>query len=69
MSDKAKNPIYIEKWRLAQVLQMSPQSLRNLLNRKNLQQLQKLNYQPRQRRLFRHQLDYLFPEGIDFEFE
>jgi hypothetical protein len=69
MSDKAKNPIYIEKWRLAQVLKISPESLRKLLNRENLQQLQKLNYQTRQHRLFRHQLDYLFPEGIDFEFE
>ena len=63
------NPEKIEKWRLAILIGISSSTLSRMLNHFYFDELKKLNYRKNQKFLFKHQLNYLFPAGIDFEFK
>lgn len=63
----SKNPVCIEKWKLAVQIGISYRSLARMLNEIFYDDLVKLNYNKYQKIVYRHQLDFLFPHGIDFE--
>jgi len=56
----------IGKSQLADALNISSRTLSRLLNVIEYPELKKLRYRKSQRILYKHQLDYLFPNGINF---
>lgn len=62
-------PNKIWKSDLADILNMSPSSLSNWLNVIEYDELSKLHYRKTQRCLFRPQIEYLFPTGLEVDYE
>jgi len=63
----ANNPVRITKKELAIKLGITSQALAKMLNEYYFDILEPLNYKKRQKFLLRHQLDKIFPAGIEFE--
>ena len=61
------NPIRITKKELRNILQITPTALANMLNVHYIDVLEPLGYKKTQKYLLRHQLDKIFPAGIQFE--
>jgi len=61
------NPAFIRKKDLAIKLDLSAFQLYRLLNVDYIEELEKLNYKRRQKYLLKHQLDAIFPAGIENE--
>ena len=64
----SKNPIKIERWRLAQLLGISERTLRRMFNELYFDELKKIGYTKGTLYIFQQYLDYVFPNGIDFEY-
>ncbi len=67
-SSITKNPLIIEKWRLATLIGISSRTLSRWLNEQEYDELKKIGYNKHQHYITRKQLDYLFPSGISFDF-
>lgn len=67
MSREYVNPARITKKQLRIQLNISDNELRTMLNKDYIELLLPLGYRKRQKYLLRHQLDVIFPSGIDFE--
>ena len=63
---ESKNPVKIEKWKVAEFLGISSETLRKMLNECYLDDLVKLGYEPRKKILYRHWLDVVFPSGFGY---
>ena len=64
---KPVNPARITKKELSIKLDISAQALSRMLNNDYFDLLKNTGYKKRQKYLLRHQLDIIFPAGIDFE--
>jgi len=67
MSEKSKNPLYLEKWKIVQLLGVSRETVRKMLNVYYFDDLKKAGYRKTTKILYQHQLDIVFPLGLDFE--
>lgn len=65
---ESENPLKIEKWRVAEILKISDRTLCRWLNVLYYDDLKKQGYRKTQHGLLQHQLDVVFPYGLDFEF-
>jgi hypothetical protein len=57
-------PNLISKKELRRLLGVSQKFLSDWLNKQEYEELRKLGYRKNQKYLLRHQLEYLFPDGL-----